>query len=370
MTPAFAADDFRHMAQALRLAARGACSTRPNPRVGCVLARDGEVVGAGWHARAGGPHAEIEALRAAGERARGATCYVNLEPCCHHGRTPPCTNALIAAGVTRVVAALPDPNPLVAGGGLRQLAAAGVAVQSDLMRAEAETLNRGFLLRMRSGRPHVRAKVGMSLDGRVAAANGDSRWITSATARHDVQRLRAESCAVLTGIGTVLADDPRFTVRDPDCLELLVAQPHCVVLDSRLRIPATARLLATPERVLLFVAEEAESRVDALRRSGVEVAVVSRHDGGLDLEAVLAELGRRAFNDVLLEAGPALTGAMLTAGLVDELICYLAPSLLGTAGLGMAVLPHSGLADAVGLEIADVRAIGPDLRITARPRRA
>lgn len=372
MTQAIGAtrEDFRHMARALQLAEQGLYSTRPNPRVGCVLVKDGTVIGEGWHVYAGGPHAEVEALRQAGGRARGAACYVTLEPCCHHGRTPPCTEALIAAGVARVVAAAGDPNPEVAGRGLRALEQAGIAVQTGILAEAAEALNAGFFKRMRTGRPYVRAKAGMSLDGRVAAANGESQWITSAASRHDVQRLRALSGAVMTGIGTVLADDPLLTVREPEYLNRLHEQPWRAVLDPDLEFPPTARMLGVPGRTLIFTTRGRAQAADALRARGAEVIGVEGDERALDLQAVLSELGRREVNEVLVESGPTLTGALLAAGLADELICYVAPVLLGAQALGVARLEgFERLADAVKLDIADVRQCGPDLRITARPGR-
>jgi diaminohydroxyphosphoribosylaminopyrimidine deaminase/5-amino-6-(5-phosphoribosylamino)uracil reductase len=359
----YSADDHRHMARALQLAARGLNSTRPNPRVGCVVVKDGAVVGEGWHERAGEPHAEILAVQAAGARARGACCYVTLEPCCHHGRTPPCSEALLSAGVGRVVAAMTDPNPRVRGDGLRQLQASGVEVGSGLLAAEAEALNAGFCQRMRHGRPWVRAKVGMSLDGRVAMANGESRWITGEAARADVQRWRARSCAVATGVNTVIADDPALTVRAPQLLEALPGQPLRVVFDSALRIPKSARVLSGPGAALVLTAV-ADRSCD-----GAETASCPAADGRVDLQAAMLELGRRELNEVLVEAGPVLTGAMLQAGLVDELICYVAPTLMGDAAQPLARLPGMNrLADSIRLDTVDVRQIGGDWRAIMRPR--
>jgi diaminohydroxyphosphoribosylaminopyrimidine deaminase/5-amino-6-(5-phosphoribosylamino)uracil reductase len=361
----FSAADHAFMAQALRLAQQGLYTTMPNPRVGCVLVKDSEVVGEGWHEFAGGPHAEVVALRAAGERARGATAYVTLEPCCHHGRTPPCSEALLAAGVVRVVAAMQDPNPRVAGKGLAQLQAAGVEVGSGLLTAQAEALNPGFNLRMRAGRPFVRVKLAMSLDGRTAMASGESKWITGAAAREDVQRLRARSCAVLTGSGTVLADDPSLNVRIPGRRR----PPLRVVLDSRGRLPSGARLFGEEGPVLLFSAVGA-ARVEPPGRTDVEQATVPSAVDGLDVEAVLKELARREINEVLVEAGAILSGAFLRAGLADELVIYMAPKLLGDSARGLLHLPGlEAMADAVALEIQDVRAVGEDWRITARVSR-
>ena len=361
------------MARAIDLAARGLYTTDPNPRVGCVLVRDGRVVGEGWHERAGGPHAEIEALRAAGGEARGATAYVSLEPCRHHGRTPPCTAALVEAGVARVVAAMEDPDPRNAGAGLAELRAAGVLAESGLLRTQAEALNPGFVMRHRRGRPYVRCKLAMTLDGRTATAAGESRWITGAAARRDVQRLRARSSAIMTGIGTVLADDPSLTVR-PDEFSAEGAaghpplrQPLRVVLDSLLRLPADARLLAQPGASLIAT-QEGRRRPEIEDRIGVEIERFAALQGRVDPHALLAALARREVNEVLLEAGPTLSGAMLNERLIDELIVYLAPALLGDTGRGLFTLPGlDRLAQALPLRIIDVRAVGRDWRITARP---
>lgn len=355
--------DHQFMVRALRLAERGLYTTDPNPRVGCVLVRDGEIVGEGWHERAGGPHAEIRALTQAGERARGATAYVTLEPCCHHGRTPPCSDALIRAGVTRVVAAMADPNPRVAGQGLAQLAAAGMAVESGVLQAQAEALNPGFIMRMRRGRPFVRCKLAMSLDGRTAMASGESKWITAEAARHDVQHLRARSSAIMTGIGTVLADDPSLTVR----LEGVdTRQPLRVVVDSRLRIPPKARLLDAPGRTMIATAAQEPLRDAALIRDNVSIMARPAPQGGVDLSAVMAYLAEQEVNEVLVEAGPTLSGALLQAELIDELIIYMAPHLMGGAARGLFHLPELVSMDQrIGLEILDIRAVGRDWRITA-----
>lgn len=359
----FTAADAGYMARALRLAEKGLYTTSPNPRVGCVLVKEGRVVGEGWHEYAGGPHAEVVALRAAGEEARGATAYVTLEPCCHHGRTPPCSEALLAAGVARVVAAMEDPNPRVAGGGLARLRAAGVAVAGGLLATEAERLNPGFVKRMRRGLPFVRCKMAMSLDGRTAMASGESRWVTAPPARADVQRLRARSCAIVTGIGTVLADDPALTVR----LDGARRQPLRVVLDPRLRTPPGARLLREPGATLIVAALAEPSAVEALRAAGAEVILLPDGAGRIDLPALLAELARREVNELLVEAGATLGGAFLSAGLLDELVLYFAPKLLGDGARGLFHLPGlERMADAVELEIADLRAVGRDWRVTAR----
>ena len=352
------ADDYRYMARALQLARRGLYTTDPNPRVGCVLVRDGEVVGEGWHRRAGEPHAEIHALRAAGERARGATAYVTLEPCAHHGRTPPCSEALVAAGVARVVAALRDPNPQVAGRGLQRLAEAGIETETGVLEAEAAALNPGFIRRMQRGRPWVRCKLAMSLDGRTAMASGESKWITGGPARQDVQRWRARSSAVMTGAGTVLADDPRLTAR----LDGVERQPLRVVIDGNLSVPQTARLFESEAPVLFVTASEDADAAEALRRRGAEVLQLPAGQGGVDLEGALQ------VNEILVEAGATLTGSLLAAGLADELILSYAPSLMGHQARPMFHLPAlERLQDRVALEVDEVRAVGRDWRVRARP---
>ncbi|GAB6066953.1 bifunctional diaminohydroxyphosphoribosylaminopyrimidine deaminase/5-amino-6-(5-phosphoribosylamino)uracil reductase RibD [Methylothermus subterraneus] len=358
--------DFAYMARALALARRGLYTTDPNPRVGCVLVREGKIVGEGWHAFAGGPHAEIQALEAAGEKARGADCYVTLEPCCHYGRTPPCTEALIRAGVRRAVVAMIDPNPKVAGQGLARLQAAGIETLCGVLEEAAQALNRGFCRRMRSGRPWVTAKLAASLDGRTATARGESRWISSEAARRDVHALRAASSAILTGIGTVLKDDPALTAR----LETgeAVLQPLRVVVDSKLNMPPTARMLGLPGRTLVAtVCEDAARRLE-LERAGAEVVVLPADAAGrVDLVALLEILGRREVNEVLVEAGPVLNGALAQANLVDEWVVYLAPSLLGDEGRGLFHLPKiQTLAERIELEFQELRRVGPDLRLRLR----
>ncbi len=353
------------MARAIRLAWRGLYGTDPNPRVGCVLVRDGEVVGEGWHARAGEAHAEVHALREAGERARGACAYVSLEPCSHHGRTPPCADALLAAGVSRVVAAMQDPNPRVAGSGLARLREADVAVASGLLETQAASLNPGYIKRMRSGRPLVRCKLAMSLDGRTAMASGESKWITGAAAREDVQRLRARSSALMTGVGTVLADDPNLTVR----LDGAERQPLRVVVDTHLSTPETARLLQQPGRTLVVTASEDNDVAEALRARGAAVEVLPDSSGRVDLPAVLDLLGQLEMNEVMLETGATLSGSMLAAGLVDEVVIYMAPVLMGDAARGLFHLPGlDTMAERMHLDIHDMRRVGEDWRITARLR--
>jgi diaminohydroxyphosphoribosylaminopyrimidine deaminase / 5-amino-6-(5-phosphoribosylamino)uracil reductase len=356
------ATDRQFMVQALALAELGLCTATPNPRVGCVLVKDGRVVGEGWHRRAGEPHAEAHALAQAGTAARGATAYVTLEPCSHFGRTPPCADALVAAGITRVVAAIEDPNPQVAGQGCERLRAAGVLVELGLMAEQAIELNRGFISRMRRGRPWLRLKVAASLDGKTALGNGTSQWITGREARRDAHGWRARSCAILTGSGTVLADDPSLTVREVPCQR----QPLRVVVDSRLVTPATAKVLVDGG-VLVFAAAPESSRSVVLTAAGAELALMPNLVGRVDLEAALAELARRGINELLVEAGSRLNGALLAAGLVDELLLYQAPMLIGDRARGMFDLPELiDLAAAPRLDVVERRVLGDDLFLRAR----
>lgn len=358
----FTATDHLLMARALRLAGHGAWTTRPNPMVGCVIAHGEEVVGEGFHQRAGGPHAEVFALQAAGDRARGATAYVTLEPCAHYGRTPPCALALIEAGVARVVAAMADPFPDVDGGGFALLRQAGIEVEVGLMADQARALNAGFLSRIERGRPLMRVKLAGSLDGRTAMANGESKWITGEAARADVQQWRARAGAILSGAVTVLADDPLLTAR-PEQGEFL--PPLRVVLDARLRTLACARV-REGDAPTLYLHDPA---LTAPALAGAEFAAAPLQvDGRFDLTAVMALLAARGINEVHVEAGPTLCGALLQAGLVDELLLYIAPLLMGDsarpllAGLGIETMTQT-----VSLEIADTRMLGKDLRLLLRP---
>jgi len=361
-------EDAQFMERALALAARGMDSTDPNPRVGCVLVRAGQVVGEGWHERAGEAHAEVHALRAAGAAASGATAYVSLEPCVHVGRTPPCVQALIAAGVARVVYAIEDPNPLVSGRGAAALAQAGIQVEGGVLAAPARELNPGFFQRMQTGRPWVRVKLAASLDGRTALASGASRWITGEAARADVQRFRARSSAILSGSGTVLADDPALTARAPGTSR----QPLRVVLDTELRVPAGARVYDGAAPSIVFTASADAARRAALREREVRIETAPRCEpGGLQLALVLRRLGELQVNELWVEAGARLSGALLRAQLVDELIIYLAPSLLGPQALPLVQLPPiATLAERVQLEFRQCQPIGDDLRIIAVPRQA
>ncbi|GAA3614787.1 bifunctional diaminohydroxyphosphoribosylaminopyrimidine deaminase/5-amino-6-(5-phosphoribosylamino)uracil reductase RibD [Gibbsiella greigii] len=365
-------DEF-YLARAFELARLGRFTTAPNPNVGCVIVRDGQIVGEGYHLRAGEPHAEVHALRMAGELARGATAYVTLEPCSHHGRTPPCADALAAAGVRRVVAAMQDPNPQVAGRGLYRLQQAGIEVRHGLMLAEAEAINPGFLKRMRTGFPYVQLKIGASLDGRTAMASGESQWITSPQARQDVQRLRAQSAAILSTSATVLADDPSLTVRwdelDSGTQRVYprenLRQPLRIILDSQNRVTPQHRVVNQPGATWL-----ARLQPDTQNwPQGVEQRIFPAHGGGIDLVVMMMQLAQSQINSVWVEAGAHLAGALLQAGLVDELIVYIAPKLLGDNGRGLCHLPGlQALADAPELVFSEVRQIGPDLRLCLKAK--
>ena len=358
----FSAVDHGMMARALQLAERALWTTSPNPRVGCVLVRDGEIVGEGWHVCAGEPHAEVHALRAAGERARGATAYVTLEPCSHYGRTPPCAEGLIAAGVTRVVAAMEDPNPLVAGRGLAMLRAAGIETACGLLAEAAQELNIGFVSRMTRGRPWVRLKTAASLDGKTALNNGVSQWITGPDARRDGHRWRARACAILTGIGTVRDDDPRLDVREVETTR----QPLRVIVDSRLETPPTARILQGGPVLLAAAVDDAE-RANLLKVAGAEILLLPNAAGKVELPALLNALAARGINEVHVEAGWKLNGSLLREGLVDELLLYMAPCLIGHHAAGLFNLPElSDLAGKRPLSLRDVRQVGGDIRILAR----
>ena len=357
------ADDYRWMARALVLAERGLFTTTPNPRVGCVIVRDERIIGEGWHVRAGEPHAEVHALAMAGAAARGATAYVTLEPCSHHGRTPPCADALVQAGVLRVVAAMEDPNPLVAGRGIMRLREQGIEVFVGVQEAEARELNIGFISRMSRGRPWLRLKAAATLDGKTALNNGVSQWITGDDARRDAHRWRARSCAVLTGIGTVRDDDPQLNVRAIPTER----QPLRVIVDARLETPLNARILDGGP-VLVAAAVNDPARIAALQHRGADVVILPNSGGKVDLAALMRELGRRGLNEVMAESGFKLNGSLLREGCVDELILYLAPALVGDDARGLFNLPGlASLADKRPLAFRDVRQIGADLRIIARP---
>ena len=361
----FTAQDHQFMAQALRLARLGLRSTRPNPAVGCVLVRGNGFVGEGWHKKAGGPHAEIHALQMAGEQARGATAYVTLEPCSHTGKTGPCADALIEAGVAKVIAAVKDANPEVAGRGLAKLEAAGIETACGLMEAEAAAINTGFFKRMQTGRPRVFAKIASSLDGKTAMAPGESKWITGPAARQDVQRLRASACAIVTGIGTVLADDPQLNVRDEELLAQLPSQPMRVILDSQLQCPADAYMFKTAGRVVIMTTDAGLPKQQALLDAGAEVLSLGQT---ISVSAVLEWLGGQQCNNVMLEAGATLNGAFLNAGVLDEVVLYQASHIMGDGARGLFHLPElTEMAERKAFSLNDVRQFGDDLRLTFVP---
>lgn len=358
----FTAEDHAHMARALRLAERGLYTTTPNPRVGCVIVKNGHIIGEGWHQKAGEPHAEIHALIQAGPASQGATVYVTLEPCSHHGRTPPCADALIGAGVARVVAAMQDPNPNVSGQGLARLKAAGIKVEHGLLAAQAHDLNAGFIKRMVFGHPYVRIKTASSLDGKTALSTGESKWITGEAARADVHRLRAGSCAILTGINTVLADDPQLNVRNAETTR----QPIKVIVDSTLRTPPDAQILQGAKTLIACVYPDTK-KAAALEAAGVEILCLPGPDGRVNLHALLSRLAQKGINEVMTEAGPGLNGALLNAGLADEWIQYLAPCLLGSSARPLFDLPEPAtMQTRLNWKLADQRMVGADLRLVWR----
>lgn len=358
----FTPEDHLHMARALQLAARGLYSTSPNPRVGCVIVSNGKIIGEGWHQKAGEPHAEIHALLQAGMAAQGATAYVSLEPCAHHGRTPPCADALIGAGVARVVAAAQDPNPNVSGQGLARIKAAGIEAQCGLLEPEARALNAGFFKRMVYGHPLLRIKTASSLDGRTALSSGESKWITGDAARADVHRLRARSCAILTGIGTVLADNPQLNVRGVDTAR----QPVKVIVDSSLRTPPDAAILQGAKTLVACAAPDAK-KAAALEAAGAEILCLPGSDGKVDLHALLSRLAQKGVNELMTEAGPRLNGALIAAGLADEWVQYLAPCLLGAAARPLFDLNEpASMQQRLDWKLTDQRMLGGDLRLTWR----
>ncbi|WP_331344421.1 bifunctional diaminohydroxyphosphoribosylaminopyrimidine deaminase/5-amino-6-(5-phosphoribosylamino)uracil reductase RibD [Cellvibrio sp. UBA7661] len=369
---AITAADVDFMARAFRLAERGLYTTMPNPRVGCVLVKDGQVIAEGWHERAGEPHAEANALLAAGDNARGATAYVSLEPCSHHGRTGPCSQALVDAGVSRVVYAMEDPNPLVSGRGIEILRTAGIVVDGPVLENDARALNPGFIRRMERKLPYVRCKMAMSIDGRTAMESGESKWITGPKARADVQRLRARSCAIISGVDSILQDNASLTVRVdelglPNAEAAAAKQPLRVILDSQLRTPRNALMFKQSTPILLVH----NGQVDAAQLSGwpdfVELIALPAKDGRIDLQALLRELAQRQCNEVLVEAGATLAGSFLRRGLLDEIIIYMVPKLLGSHARPLFGLPLETMSASLALKINDIRAVGRDWRITAVP---
>lgn len=357
-------DDNAHMARALQLAEQGLMSAAPNPRVGCVLVKDGVVIAEGWHIVTGGAHAEIHALQQAKEHARGATAYVTLEPCSHHGRTAPCCDALINAGIVRMVYGMQDPNPLVAGRGLQKLREAGIVVDGAVLEVQSRALNPGFVKRMQQNLPFVRLKMAMSLDGRTAMASGESQWITGEHARRDVQCLRARSCAIVTGSGTALHDNAALTVREPALVEALGARrPLRVLLDTAARLPISADIFSAAAPTLWCTGSAAPTHLP----STLQYWQAPLTEGRIDLRALLTELAHRHVNEVLVEAGATLAGAFLQAKLVDEIMVYIAPKLLGSAARPLFMLPFEQMAQTMDVEVVDIRAVGKDWRVTARP---
>ncbi|MFZ2726988.1 MAG: bifunctional diaminohydroxyphosphoribosylaminopyrimidine deaminase/5-amino-6-(5-phosphoribosylamino)uracil reductase RibD [Methylococcaceae bacterium] len=355
--------DSEYMTRALQLARKGLNTTDPNPRVGCIIVKNQTIIGEGWHEYAGQPHAEVNALKNLSQDPKGATAYVTLEPCSHYGKTPPCCNALIEAGVSRVVVAMQDPNPLVAGRGITALKNAGIAVDCGVLEADAKALNRGFIQRMTTGKPFVTSKLAMSLDGRTALANGQSQWISSDLARHDVQYLRAQSSAIMTGINTVLADNPSLTVRLPD---INVVQPIRVILDSQLQMPLTAKMAQLNGETWLLTCNTNLKQHQPLIDVGFKIFVLPEINNRLDLKAVIAFLGEKQINNVLIEAGAILNGALLTSNLIDEYIIYIAPCILGDEGRGLFKLPSAlqSMNDKKLLQLKETRQVGGDLRLT------
>ncbi|WP_446470561.1 bifunctional diaminohydroxyphosphoribosylaminopyrimidine deaminase/5-amino-6-(5-phosphoribosylamino)uracil reductase RibD [Xenorhabdus stockiae] len=375
--------DETYMSRALELAYQGRFTTSPNPNVGCVIVKDDQIVGEGFHLRAGEPHAEVHALRMAGEKAKGATAYVTLEPCSHHGKTPPCSDALIAAGISRVVVAMQDPNPQVAGRGLYKLQQAGISVEHGLMMEQAEMLNKGFLKRMRTGFPYLQLKLGASLDGRTALASGESKWITSPAARQDVQKLRAQCSAILSSSATVLADDPSLTVRwnelDAETQAVYpqeaLRQPVRIIVDSKNRItPQHQVVQQTGQCWLAHTDMDGSDSANSADKNeqqwpdNIEKILLPIHGTGVDLVLLMMQLGKRQVNSVWAECGPTLAGALLSLGLVDELILYIAPKVLGNSARGLFAIPElQKLSDAPEFTLIDVQQIGPDVRLRLKP---
>ena len=367
MSKLWSEQDTRYMARAMQLARQGWCSTHPNPRVGCVLVKDDQIVGEGFHERAGTAHAEVHALKQAGDAAHGATAYVTLEPCSHHGKTPPCADALIQAGVARVVAAMTDPNPQVAGAGLQRIAEAGISVESGLLEQDAEALNPGFIKRMQKKQPFVRLKMAMSLDGRTSMASGESQWITGPDARADVQKLRAGASAVLTGSGTALHDNPRLTVRDEALLAQRQSQPVRVVLDKTAALSGNEALFNKDAQVLYFYGASTTLNTALSSKAHVDCVTLPLNESGyFDLSVLLTILAEREMNEVLVECGSGLAGAFIEQSCVDELIIFMAPQLMGSAARPLADFAVEHMAQAKHLDLVDTRMVGKDIKLTYR----
>lgn len=363
--------DHQHMSRALMLAKKGLYTTDPNPRVGCVIVRDNCILAEAWHQRAGCLHAEALALQQAGQTVQGATAYVTLEPCSHFGKTPPCADALIAAGVKRVVAAMQDPNPLVAGQGLARLHAAGIEVSSGILESQAKALNVGFIKRMQSAMPYVRVKMAMSLDGRTAMQSGESQWITGSASRADVQRLRARSSAIVTGVDSVLQDDPQLTVRDANALgETVERQPLRVVLDSHMRMPPSAKVLSADGQVLWVTALDVSAEQQLYwQQNGVDLISLPNKDSQIDLQAMLKYVAQHyACNECLIEAGSRVVGSFAQENLIDEWVVYMATVLLGSDARPLAQLSLQKMQQQKHLKLTDLRIIGEDIRLTLQPK--
>ena len=359
----FTAEDHTYMTRALQLAEQGFYTTMPNPRVGCVIVKDGQMIGEGAHLKAGEPHAEVFAIRQAGSQAKGATAYVTLEPCSHTGRTPPCSQAIIDAGIIKVIAAMQDPNPLVAGSGLAHLQAHGIETFSGLMQAQAEALNPGFISRMSRGFPYVRSKIAASLDGKTALNNGVSQWITSESARLDVQHWRACSCAILTGIGTVLADNPSMTVRDLQTDR----QPLKVMVDSQLQTPIDAKILQNGSALIAFAQANPQKEAQLIA-AGAALICLPNNEGKVCLKTLLSHLAHMQINEVLVEGGEGLNGALFVQHLIVELLVYYAPKLIGSAAKNMFAIPElTNMSQPIDLTIIDFRQVGVDIRLRAKP---
>ena len=365
-------NDQAFMAKALRLANKGLYTTRSNPRVGCVIVKNNSIIGQGFHAYPGEPHAEINALNDVKDSVEKATVYVTLEPCVHHGKTPPCSQALVDANVSRVVIAMLDPNPIVNGKGFQQLQTNNIKTTCNIMAAEAAALNKGFIKRCTNNRPYITVKSAISLDGKTALSSGESKWISSDASRKDVQKLRARSCAILTGIETVLSDDPSLSVRlDKHELELRkeIQQPIRVVLDTQLRIPLNAKILQPANEVIIYTCSNNSEKLSALKSLNIEVVQKQRHNNGISMKNIMADLASREINEVLVEAGSTLVGSLLEEKLVDEMIVYMAPHIMGNASSGLADIPNiKTMQDRIQLEMQEFRKIDQDIKMIFNPQ--